>query len=122
MLAPALSLALALCLHATPVAADEIDPSEAFRSACGPCHATNRGHRIGPSLLGVNGRLSGTAPGFDYSPAMRALAVRWDADSIDRFLVTPKAMVPGTSMSFAGMKDSARRRAIVEYVIGLRRD
>ncbi|MGY0195673.1 c-type cytochrome [Leptothrix sp. BB-4] len=96
------------------------DGARAFHSACGPCHSSNAGHRIGPALLGVVGRLSGTAPGYDYSEAMKQAAVRWDEDTLGRFLLAPVSLVPGTRMSFPGLKDEARRRAIVDYLAGLR--
>ena len=96
------------------------DAAQAFRSACGPCHSNNLGHRIGPSLVGIDGRISGTAPGFEYSEAMKKMAVRWDAASLNRFLSSPASFVAGSKMSYPGLKDEARRQAIVEYIVGLR--
>lgn len=112
----ALSSLLALGT-ALPAAADS---AQAFRSACGPCHSINLGHRIGPSLIGIDGRVSGSAPGFDYSPAMVKAAVRWDAATLDRFLAAPGSVVAGTKMTYPGLKDEARRKAIIEYIVGLR--
>ena len=38
-----------------------------FATHCGACHATEPGvNKIGPSLAGVVGRKSGSAPGFNY--------------------------------------------------------
>lgn len=98
------------------------DAAQAFRSACGPCHSINLGHRIGPSLVGIDGRVSGTAPGFDYSVAMKKAAIRWDAATLERFLAAPGAVAPGTKMAYPGLNDEARRRAIVGYITGLRFD
>ncbi len=99
-----------------------IDGAQAFRGACGPCHSANARHRIGPALQGVVGRVSGSAPGYDYSEAMKRAAVRWDDDTLGRFLQAPSTLVPGTSMSFPGLKDAARRRAILDFLAGLRAD
>ena len=114
------ALASALALAAAPAAA--ADAAQAFRNACGPCHSNNLGHRIGPSLVGIDGRISGTAPGFDYSEAMKKAAVRWDAATLERFLAAPGSVVANTKMTYAGLKDEALRRAIVEYIAGLRAD
>ncbi len=106
----------------TASAATAADAAQAFRSACGPCHSSNLGHRIGPSLVGVGGRISGTAAGFEYSNAMKEAAVRWDADTLNRFLSAPARMIAGSRMSYPGLKDEARRGEIVGYILGLRSD
>ncbi len=118
----AAAAALLLALAPRTPAGAELDGAQAFRSACGPCHSNNLGHRIGPSLVGIEGRLSGTAPGFDYSEVMKKAAIRWDAATLDRFLAAPASVVAGSRMSYPGLKDEARRRAIVDYIVGLRVD
>lgn len=105
-----------------PAAAAAEDAAQAFRAACSTCHSTNRMHRIGPSLVGIEGRLSGTAAGYDASPALRQAALRWDAQTLDRFLVAPGTVVPGTRMVMPGIRDPALRQALVAYVVGLRSD
>jgi cytochrome c len=111
---------LALCAWVLASEAEAQDGAQAFKNACGPCHSTNVVHRIGPSLIGVVGRASGTAPDFEYSPAMKKAAITWDAESLDRFLASPNAVIKGNKMSFPGLKDEQRRKAIVEFVVGLR--
>ena len=97
------------------------DGARLFKNACGPCHSSNAGHRIGPSLVGLAGRVSGTAPGFEsYSPAMQKAALTWDAALLDRFLAAPGSVVQGTGMSFPGLKNEAERKAIVDYVLQLK--
>jgi cytochrome c2 len=110
----------ALVLALVVPSAQAADGAQLFKNACGTCHSSNTGHRIGPSLLGVAGRVSGTAPGFDYSAAMKNAAITWDAALLDRFLAVPGSVVKGSAMSYPGLKDEASRKAIVEYVVGLR--
>lgn len=114
-------LAAAAALASLPAArAADIDGARLFKNACGTCHSSNAGHRIGPSLVGLKGRVSGTAPGFDgYSEAMKKAALTWDAPLLDRFLAAPQAVVKGTGMSYPGLKNEAERRAIVDYVMSL---
>jgi len=114
------ALALGALLGAAPLTvAHATEPEQAFKNACGPCHSSNRVHRIGPSLVGVAGRVSGSAPAFEYSSAMKKAAVTWDRPTLDRFLLDPKAVVAGTRMSYPGLKDPALREAIVGFVIEL---
>ena len=110
-----LAIALAPAAHAddAQVAAGK----NAFLGICALCHTAEKGHNnIGPSLYGVIGRKAGTAPGFTYSKAMTASGITWDADQIDVFITDPKAKVPGTKMPYAGLKDAAKRQAIIAYL------
>lgn len=84
---------------------------------CGACHAVEPGsHGIGPSLAGVFGAKAGHASDFEYSQAMLDSGLTWNAATLDRYLDNPKGVVPGTTMSFAGVKDDAKRAQIVEYL------
>src|SRR6266446_10726423 len=70
-----------------------------FENQCASCHATEPGKQgFGPSLAGVIGRLSGTLPGFNYTPAMVSAHLTWDAKTLDEFLTSSMQKVPGTSM------------------------
>jgi cytochrome c len=55
-------------------------------------------------LNGLFGRKSGTADGYQYSPAMMEKQVVWDEDQMFTYLENPKKFVPGTKMVFAGFK------------------
>jgi cytochrome c2 len=47
-------------------AGDSAAGQQFFATHCGACHATEPGmNKIGPSLAGVVGRKSGSAPGFN---------------------------------------------------------
>lgn len=93
------------------------DPAAGERvyARCLGCHSPDR-HRTGPLHCGVVGRVSGTAAGYDYSPAMRAAAITWTAETLDAFLQAPLAAVPGTTMGFAGIADAGERRDLVAYL------
>ncbi len=110
---------LALAVATAAPHAHAVDGERLFKNACGTCHSMNAGHRIGPSLVGLGGRVSGTAPGFEYSAAMKKAALTWDAALLDRFLAAPGAVVAGSAMSYPGLKDAQERKAIVDYVMGL---
>ena len=72
--------------------------------------------KVGPHLQAVVGRASGSVPRFTYSPAMRTANLRWDEATLDRWLTRPAAVVPGTSMVFAGLANANDRRAVIAYL------
>lgn len=84
---------------------------------CMVCHATQPDtNLIGPTLAGVFGRRAGSNPGFAYSAALKASGLTWDEASLDAFLVAPMTAVPGTRMSYAGLKDPDQRKALIAYL------
>ncbi len=103
---------------AAPAApAVEPDGKPAAFAVCATCHAVEPDKNlIGPSLFGVIDRPAGTLAGFTYSEAMKNSGITWSKDKLDQFLEAPLTMVPGTRMSFAGMKDAQKRGEVVAYL------
>ena len=64
-------------------------------------------NRIGPTPFGVVGRRAGSVPGFNCTADHKKLGVAWDAATLDKYLANPRAMVPDTSMVYAGLKNDA---------------
>jgi cytochrome c len=99
------------------LAADPAAGEKIFKAQCGICHAVAAGeNRIGPTLFGVFGRPAGSVPGFNYTADHRKLAIIWDVANLDKYLTNPRAMVPDTSMVYAGLKDDAERADLVAYL------
>jgi cytochrome c2 len=97
-------------------AAAPAGPPQAFNQ-CTACHSTTPGKTIiGPSLAGIYGDKAGAVPGFQFSDAMKNSGITWNAANLDAFLANPMAKVPGTIMGFAGIKDDAQRKAVVDYL------
>ena len=86
--------------------------------ACMACHSVTEGeHLTGPSLAHMWGHKAGTAPGFQrYSDAMKRASVVWDEATLDKWLANPEAFVPGTSMTFAGLKQQKDRLDVAAYL------
>ena len=102
------------------LAADPAAGQKIFKTQCGICHAVAPSqNRIGPTLFGVVGRRSGSVPGFNYTADHKKLDVTWDAATLDKYLANPRAMVPDTSMIYAGLKDDAERADLVAYLATL---
>jgi cytochrome c len=64
---------------------------------------------------GVYGRKAGSVADFDYSPALRASGVVWEAASLDRWLSGPEAFIPGQRMGFS-ISDPSTRADIIAYL------
>jgi len=67
-----------------------------------------------PDARGVFGRKAGAAPGYNYSPGLRETAVRWSADTLDRWLADRK-FIPGARMPVRVL-DPTTRRDIISYL------
>ncbi|MFZ1625978.1 MAG: c-type cytochrome [Gammaproteobacteria bacterium] len=72
--------------------------------------------KIGPNLYGLIGRPTGTARGYSYSDALRTSGVTWDKPTLDRWITSPAAVVPGTLMTYIGMPNEADRQALISYI------
>ena len=83
---------------------------------CAGCHSTQPGqNEVGPSLAGVFGRESGSAPGFSYSPALKDAHLVWDEPALDKFLTNPSGAVRGVRMFFA-LPNADQRREVIAYL------
>lgn len=120
LLRPFLSI-LCLCLWSSFAHADGDAAAGALVSKkCGACHTASEAlNRIGPSLMGVIGRPVATYPDYDYSSAMATFGEDgkvWDEERLSEYLISPKAMVPGTKMAFAGLKKPQDIEDLIAYL------
>lgn len=84
---------------------------------CATCHAVDAGKNgIGPSLAGVFGAKAGHVGDYAYSSALRGSGLVWDEATLDAYLAQPMTKVPGTKMSYGGMRDADQRAAIIAYL------
>jgi cytochrome c len=85
-----------------------------YQSRCSACHSLDHS-RIGPAHRGVFERVAGSAPGFDYSPALKRSGVRWTAANLNRWLANPEAFVPGQKMGYQ-VPDPVDRRDLIAFL------
>jgi len=98
-----------------------ISAGERVARRCVACHTFNEGGSdgTGPHMWGVMGREVAAVSGFNYSSAMEAYAeggVRWLYQNMYDYLENPRRYVPGTAMSFAGLRSQEDRINIIAYM------
>jgi cytochrome c len=96
------------------------DPArgEKIYDRCMACHSLDR-DRTGPRHAGVVGRRVGSVPGFSYSSAMQKAGkagMVWDEATLDKFLENPTKFMPGTRMTYAGIKSAQERADVIAYL------
>jgi len=82
--------------------------------ACAACHSIDE-NDIGPKHRGVVGRPAASLSDYAYSPALRQSGLTWDEATLDRWLINPSALVPGTKMFFK-IDDPQSRADIIAYL------
>ena len=101
-------------------AGDRAAGQQFFATHCSPCHTTESGvNKIGPSLAGVVGRKSGSQPGYDYSPALKAANITWDETTLDKWLQNPVGDVHGARM-FITVPNAGDRQNVIAYLESLK--
>jgi cytochrome c len=85
---------------------------------CGACHnfQEGQGPKTGPDLYGVVGRKIASVAGFNYSAALKAVSGTWTYDALNKWLLDPRADVPGTAMTFAGLSNEKQRADVIAYL------
>ena len=115
-----LAALLGTAASTSALAADAEAGHTFFKSQCSVCHSPVAGkNAVGPSLFGIVGRKSGQIEGFHYSAANKAANLTWDEATLDKYLTSPKTVVPGTIMTYAGIKDATKRADVIAYLATL---
>ena len=95
---------------------------EAIEKRCSACHTIDKGgaNKVGPNLWNLVNRPVASHEGFAYSGAMKEFSqggsVVWDYEHLDHFLMSPKGLVKGTAMAFAGLKKPEERANLIAFL------
>lgn len=119
-----LSMMMAVVLlAAAPMGARAQDAEAGQRvfNQCRACHTINQGGRngVGPNLHGIFGRPAASIEGFRYSTPMReraAAGLVWNDETLMAYVTDPKAVVPGGSMSYVGLRNEEQRANLLAYL------
>jgi cytochrome c len=115
-----LGLSLAVPLAAT---AQDAAAGQRVFNQCRACHSIEVGGRngVGPNLAGILGRKAGLAEGFRYSPALREKAeggLTWDEETLRAYIQNPRAVIPGGSMTYPGLRNDQQLNDLIAYLKG----
>jgi cytochrome c len=102
----------------TLLAVASADHGAQVAKQCQICHNLQEGQgpKIGPDLYGVVGRKVASVPGFNYTAALKAKGGTWTFDALNKWLDDPRGDVPGTAMTFAGIKNDKQRADVIAYL------
>jgi len=108
---------LLLAVPAAMAAGDAKRGAQLF-GQCTACHSIQPGeHQTGPSLAHVWNHKAGSVQGFmRYSDALKAAGLTWNEATLDKWLASPEKLIPGTSMTFPGIKDRQAREDVIAYL------
>ena len=107
-------LLMTLAAHA---AGDPKRGAQVYRQ-CMACHSVAAGEQMtGPSLAHIWNRKAGSVEGFlRYSDPMKRADVVWNGATLDKWLANPEKFLPGTTMTFPGLKEGQARQDVVAYL------
>jgi cytochrome c len=100
--------------QASSVPCGDAAHGKALYQACAACHSIDE-NDIGPRHRGVVGRPAGSIEDYAYSAALKQSGLKWDEGTLDRWLINPSALVPGTKMFFK-IDDAQSRADIIAYL------
>jgi len=95
-------------------AGEAVRGAEVYEASCTGCHSLDA-NRVGPAHRGVVGRIAGTAPMFNYSPALKASSLTWTPQNLNTWLINPQAFVKGARMGFR-LSDPQARADVIAYL------
>jgi cytochrome c len=98
--------------------AQDVEKGATVFKKCAICHKIGPGatNLVGPELNGLDGRHSGSVPGFSYSDANKNSGIVWGEATFKEYIKDPRAKIPGTKMIFAGIKNEQEINDLWAYV------
>ena len=93
------------------------DGAKVFKK-CQACHTGEKAgaNKVGPNLWNIIGEKKAHMAGFAFSDAMQKSPGDWSYDALNQFLTKPSAYVPGTKMTFAGIREPQERANVIAYL------
>ena len=120
-LTKAATTAAMLTLFMLPAHAGDAVKGAKIYKKCVSCHMIGDGakNRVGPHLNGIIGREIGAIADYKYSKAMvkyAATAKVWSEENLAAYLESPRKVVKGGRMAFAGLRKEKDRADVIAYL------
>jgi cytochrome c len=108
-----------LASYPAPYNTADLANGEAKFGLCRSCHTITPGgaNMTGPNLHGIFGKPAAQNASFRYSDALKTSGIVWDGSHLDQWLAKPMTYLPGTKMSFAGIKDAKDRTDLIAFLM-----
>ncbi|RWO44640.1 MAG: cytochrome c family protein [Mesorhizobium sp.] len=104
------------------LATANVEQGAAVFKKCQACHSGEKGgpNKVGPDLWDLIDRPVAEHEGFAYSAGMKEFAKggaeKWTYDNLNHFITSPKKLVKGTAMGFAGLPKDEDRANVIAYL------
>ncbi|MBN8968457.1 MAG: cytochrome c family protein [Rhizobiales bacterium] len=109
---------LSLVVFTGAVHAQDVAAGEKSFNKCRSCHQVGETAKnsVGPELNGLFGRKSGSVESYKYSDANKNSGITWDEAVFAEYIKDPKGKMPGTKMSFAGIKNEQEIKDLTAFL------
>jgi len=95
----------------------DIESGKKVFNKCTSCHSIKQEkNKLGPHLVKIFGRKAGSIENFKYSSALKDSGIIWSEETLKGYLANPRKYIPGTKMSFAGIKNTDQLNHLIEYL------
>ena len=100
------------------LAAASVESGKKLARKCALCHTFKKGgpHKIGPNLWDIVGADKARWENFSYSAALASVGGSWGYEELNAWIAKPKAYIPGTKMTFNGLKELEDRANLIAYL------
>jgi cytochrome c len=116
----ALTMVSSVAVTTAWAAGNAANGATVFQSQCAMCHGSTPGAAgIGPSLAGIYDKPAASTAGYRFSSALTSAHLTWDDATLDKFIASPQAVVPGTKMPYAGLPNAGQRADVIAYLASL---
>jgi len=108
----------AITISTETARAQDAQKGQMVFNMCLPCHSIGPGaqNKVGPELNGLDGRHSGSVPGFDYSEANKNSGIIWSEATFKKYIQNPQGVISGTKMIFPGVKNEQQVNDLWAYL------
>jgi cytochrome c len=108
----------AIAFSADAAFAQDAQKGQTGFNVCLACHSIGPGakNKVGPELNGLDGRHTGSAPGYDYSDANKNSSIVWNESTFKKYIQNPEAVIPHTKMIFPGLKNEQQVNDVWAYI------